>query len=207
MATRPKSARRGERGLSLIEALVIVTVTALLALLLLPLVSRSAGRNFAMADNTLDAVEAAAAEREFRALLRAMVQLPDAAVHFNGRDDHIVFQPSVAAQIACVRPGAATPVRLRIAQDGEAGRLVCESGGRNRELLRWRGEGHFSFSADGATWSRGWADLPLAPGASVVATRAAPLVRFEVVASGARALDWIEHVGWTEAVRRRADEQ
>ena len=88
MATNPDAARVRERGLSLIEALVIVTITALLALLLLPMVSRAAGRNFALAENAVDAAAAGNAETEFRALMRAAagrVVNGDRAEHVEGR--------------------------------------------------------------------------------------------------------------------------
>lgn len=181
MANGRDLSRAGEQGLSLIEALVIVTVTALLALLLLPMVSRAAGRNFALAEHALDSADAAIAEREFRALMRAA--LPG---QVSCRDNNLTLAPSSAGPLACAREGAPGLVHLRIEA---AARLVCESEGHRRELLRWRaGDARLAYSVDGRVWFTRWNDA-----------EGAPFVRFAVSFADGRGLSWIERLGGPEA--------
>ncbi len=167
--------RAGERGLSLIEALIIVTITAMLALLLLPLASRAAGRSFALADRALDVAGAANAEAQFRALAGANT-VRDGII---GRPDAIVLSPSIATDVACARAGGPQRVRLSI----ETGRLVCEGESGRHVLTQWReGQARFSFSADGRAWTdqhRG------APG----------YVRFELVRRGRSEIAWVGLLG------------
>lgn len=198
MAMR-RDARAGERGLSLIEALVIVTMTSLLALLLLPLASGAAGRNFALVDRSLGAAEAANAEAQVRILLRGAVQ----GEGLGGDADMVSFSPSLAAAMACAAPGPPQKVRLRVLRGREESRLVCESGEHSLELLRWVGGGGFSYSADGAGWRSSWSEQPAgsqsARGGAAAVTRAAPLVRFELSDAAGRGFVWVERAGWTEA--------
>ena len=75
-------------------------------------------------------------------------------------------------------------MRLRIAPEGK---LLCESDGRRREMLRWtNAEARFSFSIDGRSWSSTWS-----------AASHAPLVRFELESEGRR-LTWVERAGVEE---------
>ncbi len=184
MAMRRDSNRPGERGLSLIEALAIVTITALLALLLLPMVSRAAGRNFLLTDRALDGAQATIAEAEFRALLRATQSDAEGALMLGARVDGVAFSPSLAEDMACARAGAPRPVRFLIVREG---RLVCESEGRRRDVLRWGdGEARFSYSADGLAWSAQWSQ-----------DTAPAMVRFELERPGFPPLTWTERAGWT----------
>lgn len=188
MAKNPDAGRIGERGLSLIEALVIVTITALLALLLLPMVSRAAGRNFGMADSAIDDANATVAESEFRVLMRASVVRRlegDRAEGVQGQAGGVIVLPSLANAVSCAREGAPQFVRIRISGD----RLICESdGGRRREVLRWaRGQARFDYSADGRSWGPTWADAGVAP-----------LVRFQLSLPDGRELTWIEQAGAAE---------
>lgn len=190
--------RADELGLSLIEALVIVTVTAMLALMLLPLVSSAAGRNFARIERTLDTAGAAQAEREFRALLGAAVQVEAAALQ--GGAMRLSFPVSPERATACVGPGAAVQISLTINQSEEGGSLICEAPGRRREMLNWRdGNARFSYGGDGSAWSENWAE-PASRGAAAI-TRHAPMVRFQLDRRAGRGVSWAEHAGWTEPTR------
>lgn len=197
MAREP---RARERGLSLIEALVIVTVTALLALILLPLASGAAGRNFARADGAIAAAEAAAAEHAFRALLRSGVQDETMPVRGNATAFEFAAAPEQAS--ACVEAGAPTQVRLAVASSEGGGALYCEADGRRVVLLRWpQGRGRLSYSDEGAAWAGAWTDPAAAQrgrGGAAPTTRTAPLVRFELHDGG---LSWTERAGWSEPVR------
>lgn len=175
--------RGGERGLSIIEAIVITTITALLALLILPLLPRAAGSSTQVAQRGIDALDAMRAEREFRALVRAVSQRqvdgePQQVMVGNGAA--LVMQAGLPAPVACARAGAPA---VRLAIQGNA--LVCDSEGRRRPLLRWqRGDaGLLSYSADGVFWADGWS------GAS-----AAPYVRFELRQRQRVRLSWVERV-------------
>ncbi len=196
--------RAGERGLSLIEALVIVTITALLALILLPLASGAAGRNFARADRAIAAAEAANAEQVFRALLHSAVQ--DERAPGNGTGAAFDFAAAPEQGSACVEASTPTPVRLAAASGEGGGALYCEAGVRRVVLLRWqRGQGRFSYSDDGIAWASAWVDPATAQrgrGGAAPATRRAPLVRFELVEGQ---LSWTERAGWSEPVRVQAE--
>jgi hypothetical protein len=205
MAIR-REPRAGERGLSLIEALVVVTVTAMLALLLLPMVSTAAGRNFARADRALDAVESARAETAFRGLLRAVAQ--DQRTPFAGAADTVSLLASPGAAIACAEAGAPRLVRLSIVRTQESGRLLCSGEGGEVELLRWaEGEARFSYSRDGAAWAPAWTQPPAqsARGGAAPVSHAAPFVRFDLVEPGRPSLAWIEQAGSSEATRLDAE--
>lgn len=177
--------REGERGLSLIEALVIVTITALLALMLLPMVSRAAARNFGMTEQAVDARLATSAETEFRALLAGAVirvNPAESAIAVSGERQSVTFLAALPAA-GCGDVGVSV-VRLRATSAG----LVCETAGRRREILNWRGgDARFSYSADGARWRETWSGAE------------APLVRFELTQPRQRTLIWVARAGATPA--------
>lgn len=195
--------RAGEHGLSLIEALVIVTVTALLALILLPLASGAAGRNFARANRAIAAAEAGTAEHAFRALLRSAVQ--DEAAPSNGSAMAFEFVAGPDQNVACVQAGAPRPVRFTVSSGEGGGALYCEADGRRAVLLQWpQGQGRFSYSADGVAWTGAWVDPGAAQrgrGGAAPATHEAPLVRFELEGGPS----WTERAGWSEPVRVQAE--
>lgn len=175
--------RGGERGLSIIEAIVIVTITALLALLILPLLPRAASSSANVAERGIDALDAMRAEREFRALVRAVSQRqidgePQPVIE--GEAAALVMQTGLAAPVACARAGAPA---VRLAIQGTA--LVCDSDGRRRLVLRWqRGSvGALSYSADGVSWAERWSGAD-----------AAPYVRFQLRQRQRVRLNWVERV-------------
>jgi len=175
--------RGGERGLSIIEAIVIATITALLALLILPLLPRAASSSAQVAERGIDALDAMRAEREFRALVRAVSQRqvdgePQQVIVGNGAA--VVMQAGLSAPVACARSGAPA---VRLAIQGTA--LFCDSEGRRRPLLRWqRGSvGVLSYSVDGVSWADGWSGV-----------RAAPYVRFQLRERQRVRLSWVERV-------------
>lgn len=172
--------RVGERGLSIMEAIIVVTITALLALLILPLLPRAASGSVRVAERGIDTLDQMRAEREFRVLVRSVAprEVDEEPVKLiAGNASALLMQPSLAAPTSCARQGAPA-VRLSI----ESQALVCASEGRRRVLLRWTADrvGVLSYSADGATWRSNW-DVA-----------APPFVRFEL-RRGAR----VETV-WTE---------
>jgi type II secretory pathway pseudopilin PulG len=189
--------RAGERGLTLIEALIIVSITAMLALLLLPMVSSAAGRNFGRADQAIESARAAQAERDFRVLLNSLT-----IAHGQGLEGGALglgFHAGPEFAAGCVTPGAPAAVRLTIvnAADG-GGRLWCEAQGRQVEVLAWsEGQARFVYGGEGGAWAGAWSEPARAVGA-MAPTRSAPLVRFELSSAGGRNLAWIAQAGWTE---------
>lgn len=172
--------RGGERGLSLIEAIVVVTITALLALLVLPLLPRAASGSTNVAERGISALDAMRAEREFRALVRAVSPREidgERQTLVEGASAGVLLQPSLQAPLACARGGAPF-VRLVV----ERNALVCLSEARRRELLRWPADrsGSLSYSADGTVWRSDWSDP------------AAPYVRFELRHNARVEASWSE---------------
>ena len=213
MATPTKGARAGQEGLTLIEALVIVVVTALIALLLLPLASQSAHRNFTLSERNVDAADAANAESEFRTIVQGAEQVAapgGGALALAGEANSLVVFPTLAAGAACAGAGAEAWLRLRIERRAPGGgALICETPEGSRDMLAWRqGDAAFWFSSDGASWDHSWRDNVRDAQASregaVMASRRAPLVRFSLSRPGVPDLDWIARAGWTEAARRDA---
>lgn len=171
MATAPNPRRGHEAGLSLIEAMVIVTITALLALILLPMTENSGRRNWAIADAEVNSVAAANAEQEFRALVRA-ANLEDGFPSVNSAGQILTLKPVLARPSLCAAEGDSGAVRLFIA--GNA--LVCGRADRERTLFRWP-EGLARFEVS-----------PASDGSSVQ-------VQFTLRARGGRGLTWIEPAG------------
>lgn len=173
--------RDGERGLTIIEAIVVTTITALLALLILPLLTRGAVNNTVIAERAVDTVDEMRAEREFRMLVRAVSRrerdgLAEAVIV--GDATRIVFHPSLPTIAACADAGAPA-VALSIGEHA----LNCMSDGREREILAWnRGAvGVFAYSADGVSWQESWRDA-----------ENAPFVRFELRQGTRARVIWIE---------------
>lgn len=203
-----RDARQGERGLSLIEALIIVSVTALLALLLLPLVSSAASRNFQRANHALDVLETAGAEAQFRAMLAWAVQ--DEKAPLTGNEAGVTFFTSPDAPSLCAPAGSPTAVRLRIVAVPEGGgRLLCDVQGRTSEVLHWsEGVARFSYSLDGRAWSPSLEGHALHPqsarGGAAAPTYSAPFVRFDLSAGNTH-VEWVGQAGWTEPTRLEAE--
>lgn len=175
--------RGGERGLSIIEAIVIATITALLALLILPLLPRASSGSLMVAERGVDALEQVRAEREFRTMVRAVAQReidgePQTVVEGDG--SAVTLLPNLGEAVACADAGSPL-VRLSI----EGNALACLSDGRRRVLLHWPTDNvaGLAYSADGASWARSWS------GATT-----GPYVRFELRQAGRVRLAWVERV-------------
>jgi type II secretory pathway component PulJ len=146
------SGRCGERGLSLLEAVIIATITSLLAILVMPLLPSAATGSLAIAARGVDTLDASRAQREFRMLVRAAMRQGDdneqlAAIE--GQADAVLLRTALQSPVSCARAGTAA-VRLSLEEDA----LVCTCEEQRRVVLRWRDEsvGAFSYSADGAHW-------------------------------------------------------
>lgn len=192
MATH-REARSQERGLSLIEALIVVTLTTMMALLLLPMVSGAGARNFSRVKQAIAAADMVNAETEFRMLLASAVQDPQ--VRFAGGPSALTFAASPSAAAACTPPGAPGAVRLSVVDVQSGGALICE-GAVRRELLRWpQGRGRFSYNV-GTGWIESWSEAP--PRGAAPISHKPPLVRLEI--AGGQGV-WIASAGSSEPAR------
>lgn len=173
--------RDGERGFSLIEAIVVVTITAVLALLVIPLLPRAATRAMSVAERGIGTLDEMRGEREFRLLVRS-VSPRDAegepAPLVAGDAASALILPNLPTSVSCARAGAPI-VRLSVTPLA----LTCTSEGRSRALLRWDANrtGALSYSADGAIWRSSWSE-----------NNAAPFVRFELRRADRVQTAWVE---------------
>jgi type II secretory pathway pseudopilin PulG len=169
LPTQRDFSRRGERGFTLLEALLVVVITALVATMLFSFLGRSTARTWERADEAIDVVEAANAEVELRSLLLASATTVGGGAQFEARS-------SVGQSTRCLSMGGERLVRVLI-----RGRtLQCDSGGRRRTLLSWRrGEARFTYSGDGRTWRETWS------------TGTPALVRFELRQDARIVLEWV----------------
>lgn len=206
------------QGLSLIEVLVVLAIASLLLTALLPITSRAIATNVRLADRGLSTVDFGIEEMLLRRLLAQAAPLPGkdggpARTNVEGDGERLVLLSDPAGPIGCAEPGGLSPVTLRIEPLGRGGRLVCESGSGQTEVLRWAaGVGRFRYSEDGQAWSKGFTapdplaavrNLDEAPGAPLVA---APLVRFSIEGGDGSQIAWIERVGRPVPVRFSPEE-
>jgi prepilin-type N-terminal cleavage/methylation domain-containing protein len=205
-------ARAGERGLSLIEVLVVLAITSAMAAIMFSTTSTGVRENFEIATKGLDYADRATAEATFRRVLRGVVQ-PDAApggpppvTTAAGTPAALVIATELDEAAACAPKGHYSVLMLRIVSSGQGGRLLCEGGERTTEMLVWRsGRATFAYSRDASTWSDRWPAQPLTFGqtrgsaASDVDARVveAPLVRLLVEDRGHITTLWIERAGHT----------
>lgn len=175
--------RDGERGLSIIEAIVIATITAMLALMIMPLLPRAAAGSFAVAERGIDTLDQMRAEREFRTLVRAVSMRAidgEPQTVIEGAANRAVLHANLSEQTSCARAG--TPlVQLAV----ERNTLVCASEGRRRVLLSWQSNaaGALTYSADGVSWLSNWVEASVPP-----------YVRFEVREGSRVQSSWVERI-------------
>jgi prepilin-type N-terminal cleavage/methylation domain-containing protein len=137
--------RRQERGFSLIEAVIVIAITALIAAILFSLTGRSTARSFDQTNRVIDLVEAANAESELRTMFASGHRAA-------GAPQAVTIAVSVARTNRCVEAGGERSVRLIVREHA----LICESANRRHTLLRWRrGEAGLRYSSGGG-WSNAW---------------------------------------------------
>lgn len=187
----------------MMEALIIVTLTALIALMILPLAQQSSRDAINISGRELNIAAAQRGEAAFRDLLQATSQprvLQDAPPTMVGNAAGFVVNVSAPGRSVCADAGVETRVAMRIEPRGQGGALVCVGqDGRQATLLRWdRGQAAFSYSAGG-----GWSNtLTLRAGQSV---HDIALVRFSLQAAAMPPLTWVAPSGWTQPSRVTPD--
>lgn len=170
--------------MTMLEALIVVTLTALIAALVYPLTTASA-RHAAQRSAALAAsVEWAAGERAFRQI--ASSARPDAALR--GNPSQAAFAAIALQDGPCAPRGADASVSLRIERAGEAGALVCAGDGRAAHTLaQWpAGEAALSYARTSE---------PVWRANSAPANEAGGLIRFVLTPPDAPRVVWVAALG------------
>lgn len=190
--------RTPECGFTLIETLVMLAVTALIATLVIPLSGQGVRDNFRLADRVLLAGDRAVSEAEYRRLLRQAVPpmlLPDGTredTGLRGISTAVRFPVESEEAGRCAGVAGYAVVRLRVERRTRGGSLVCDGAAGTYRLLEWEtGEARFSYSPDGTDWFDTWpARRKNAPDAA-----APPLVRMSLRQGRRTRLLWVERAG------------
>lgn len=153
--------RAHEAGVSLIEALVMTAVLAIVAVLALDLARGGAARAFLQAGASADRAGTLLAGEHFVRIVANAVG-PGAIV--DGDAERLVIATAVAEPGRCRAWPAEGRLVLRIVQNDDSVRLTC-TGARGEETLgHWRGRrAQFSYSVDGSAWQASWRPAAAAP--------------------------------------------
>jgi type II secretory pathway pseudopilin PulG len=155
--------RASERGISLIETLVMLAVTSLVASIVLPLVARQWHASTILAARSIDLVERAGAERAFRQIVRAALVSEDGSAFVRGDGSALQLQVVADQSTVCGAGPGVVRVTLQIERRAGMAKLICLTGAKRTELAEWRGaDVGLSYSRDAVTWGAGWP--PAAPG-------------------------------------------
>lgn len=150
-----------QRGFSLIEAIVVLTIASLVLVSVLEVSSRAASRNARLAREINLQADRQLDQTMFRDLLSAAMpplqSEPGRAPRYAGEGDAstLSFVASIERPSACAGTGAYENVRFVILESGPSGggTLVCEGKRGRYPLASWRsGEASFSYSIDGLNW-------------------------------------------------------
>lgn len=193
-------ARFGERGMSIIEALIVTAIAGLLIVLLLPLIPSSMRRDTAAARDVLTMQAAVRGERAFRGVLQGVVPQQAADMEritvLNGDPRGLEGMAFGQQDVGCLDPGEFGRVRMEIVRQGRGGSLMCRGPAHTYVMLAWaEGAADLSYSEDGVSWTRRW---PLIRPTRGEEDSESVLVRFRVRANNRSIAEWIERAGWTE---------
>ena len=187
-----------EGGFTLLETLVMLAVSAMVAALIIPMSGRGMRDNSRLADHALLSVDRATSETAYRNLLRQAVppiearagSIPDSNLVGNARSLRFPVE-SVQRQLCPGVIGYAV-VRLRVQKVAKGGKLLCESMAGSYQLLEWKsGEASFSYSSDGMKWADAW---PV-PTRRYERPSATPIVRMSLRRGSENQLLWLERAG------------
>lgn len=196
---------QSQRGISLIEALVMLAVTSLVVAIALPVLGRGRAADFRLAGSNLSQSASDRGEETFRMLLRHAAPPPGSIRRVSlsgGGAAAVEFMAFLEAPTVCTRELGWVRVRLWMDADANGGVLRCASEGREDVLTRWNGVSRgFAFRVGDSDWR---ADLvapsPMGrsthglPGghADEGSVRAPVLVRFSAPAESGGETVWVE---------------
>jgi type II secretory pathway pseudopilin PulG len=171
--------RAAQSGLTLLETLVMIAITALVAALLANVAERTNRANFARSDAIVASSALMVAEEELRrAGTHASLGVDGAQV--SGDDRRFAVETIGLAPCGLSRND--TFFLIENQRSGGALVRVCGAGGPRRALLEWPPgvRATFSYSADGAVWTQNVDAL-----SSDERTRSASFARLDLAGLGA----------------------
>lgn len=151
--------RAAEAGVSLIEALLMLAVLAIVASLTLDFAQGGAVRALHQASRSADHATEALAELRFRQIIsNASGDL------IRAQRDLVVIDSVAAAPGYCSAWPARQPIALELVRSGDGARLQCRTARGVEALAQWDGAvARFSYSEDGVSWSDVWRPELTAP--------------------------------------------
>jgi type II secretory pathway pseudopilin PulG len=194
-----RTALAPESGFTLVETLVMLAVSALIAALVIPLSGQGVRDNFRLADRALLSGDYSSSETHYRLLLRQAApplmqadgSIDDASLV--GISTSLRFPVESEQAEPCSGVAGYAVVRLLVERKAKGGRLVCDSAGGSYQLLEWSGgEASFSYSGDGAEWFETW---PIRTKGVLFDPGEPPLVRLSLRQGRRTRLLWVERAG------------
>lgn len=142
---------RGQSGLTLLETLVMIAVTALVGAALVNVATRANTSNYARATRTLDVESMRRAEIELRRA--GVAATSDVAALYSFKGDSRRVEWATTGYVGCAKGSALT--RFAIEATGDGGeRLVRRCRTRADVVAQWPAgaRGDFAYSSDGYSW-------------------------------------------------------
>jgi hypothetical protein len=151
--------RRGESGLSAIEAIVMLAVLSLAAGVALTPMGAGIRNDGRVALARVDASTRLTGEETIRRLVQAALPVGRGTA-FEGSAEELVFTSFADQPDACTAAKGMVRVRLRIVPVGSGGEIQCSAGARTGVMARWSsGRGAFSYDDGAGEWRSRTTDL------------------------------------------------
>lgn len=145
------STRAAQRGVSLIEALIMLALAGLVMSLLIPEIGRGVRADHASAVGSQEAAAFKRAEERFRTAVRFAARNPGQRA-----DAAVIAGDDATLRVAPVprRGQAWRTIGFEVVRRGEGGAIILVEGSRRETLVEWpRGSGGFSYFSAGE-WRR-----------------------------------------------------
>lgn len=171
--------RRSEAGVSLLEALLMVAVLAVVATIVLDVTLGGVDRAFDRANRSVLGVSRNLADERFR---KIVANANGAAAIARAEADVLALDTIGDGGTVCGAWPAPVRIALHLQRDGKGVRLECRGAGGAALLGRWDvAQANFSYSDDGIVWRTTW---------SPSSATTPPSVRLDVESAGVRTT-WI----------------
>lgn len=152
------SSRRGEQGVSLIEALIMLAIVAIATALLMPVLGQSVRRTFGMSDAATERLNQSLAEETMRVVFTSASRALDGErSQISGSERQLRLYTEGGVDHPCAETNGV--VRFFIRQDARGSTLSCVTADRDRQhsLIFAAGQSlTFSYSVDGVDWASSW---------------------------------------------------